>query len=135
MARQKKPDKTTLEAMSAFRYALRRFLRFSEDAASLEGITALQYQLLLHVAGMPGREWATVGEIAERLQAHPHGTVALVTRCEEAGLVERRADATDRRQVQVHLLAAGREILLRLAQLHRDELQNLFSAIGAAREE
>ncbi len=135
MARQARPSKQTLEAISGFRHTLRKFLRFSEDAANAEGITALQYQLLLHVCGFPGREWATIGEIAERLQAQPHGTVALVSRCEEAGLVERRQDTQDRRQVQVHLLPKGRQHLLRLAALHRNELQALYEALGALREE
>ena len=129
------PTKQTLEALSGFRYTLRKFLRFSEDAANADGITVLQYQLLLHVCGFPGREWATIGEIAERLQARPHGTVALVSRCEEAGLVERRPDPQDRRQVQVHLLPKGRQHLNRLAVLHRDELPALYAAIGALRDD
>ena len=83
-------SKQDFENLSDFRYHLRRFLRASEDLIHAKGITPLQYQLLLHVKGYAGREWATVGELAERLQASPHGTVALVTRCEEAGLVERR---------------------------------------------
>lgn len=89
-------NKADFEALSDFRYHLRRFLRVSEDLIQSKGITPLQYQLLLHVKGFVGREWATVGELAERLQASPHGTVALVTRCEDAGLVERRPSAAMR---------------------------------------
>lgn len=100
-------NKADYKALSDFRYHLRRFLRASEDLIQSKGITPLQYQLLLHVKGFAGREWATVGELAERLQASPHGTVALVTRCEEAGLVERRSSATDARQVEVHLTKKG----------------------------
>jgi hypothetical protein len=47
---------------------MRRFVRFSERAAQGEGITPQQYLLLLHVKGLPGRAWALVGELAERLQ-------------------------------------------------------------------
>ena len=71
--------KSDFEALSEFRYQLRRFLRFSEQAAEEEGLTPLQYQLMLHIKGFPQRESATVGELAERLQAHHHGVVALVT--------------------------------------------------------
>lgn len=78
--------KERLEAMSEFRYRLRCFLRFSEDASREAGITALQYQMLLQTQGFAGREWASVGELADRLQAQQHGVVALVTRCEEEGL-------------------------------------------------
>lgn len=118
-------NKTEFEALSEFRFQLRRFERFSEDAVQAFGITPLQYLLLLHVKGFPGRAFATVGELAERLQAKPHGVVALVTRCEEHGFVERRQGTADRRQVEIHLLAAGEQILRRLAELHRAELQSL----------
>jgi DNA-binding MarR family transcriptional regulator len=125
-------DKQRYEALSDFRYQLRRFLRFSEDAARAESITALQYQLLLHTQGFADREWATIGELADCLQAQPHGVVALVTRCEEAGLVERRTSAADRRQVEVHLLPDGREKLARLAALHAGQLTTLNEAVRIA---
>ena len=112
-------DKRNLEAMSAFRYDLRKFLRASEEIANAAGITTLQYQLLLHVCGFPDRQWATVGELAERLQAAPNGTAALVSRCEAAGLVTRKPDPADRRQVQVHLTAKGEKFLLELAAEHK----------------
>ncbi len=129
---QSAADKQRFEALSDFRFRLRCFLRFSEDAAREEDITVLQYQLLLHTQGFPGREWATIGEIAERLQAQPNGVVALVSRCEEAGLVKRKASAVDRRQVEVHLLAPGRKKLARLAVQHADKLSDLAAAVRSA---
>ncbi|AXQ27596.1 MarR family transcriptional regulator [Solimonas sp. K1W22B-7] len=119
------PTPQDYQALSEFRYQLRRFLRFSEDAAQAEGITALQYQLMLHVQGNPERDWALVGELAERLQMQQHGTVALVTRCETAGLVRRTRARDDRRQVQVRLTSKGKACLRRLVALHRAELQSL----------
>ncbi|HEY4713718.1 MAG TPA: MarR family winged helix-turn-helix transcriptional regulator [Aquirhabdus sp.] len=117
--------KSEYEALSEFRYQLRRFLHFSEQAARSGGLTPLQYQLLLHVQGFPGRNWATVGDLAERLQMKPHGTVALISRCEESGLVRRQTGTTDRRQVEIRLLPAGEKILERLAGLHKTELRSL----------
>lgn len=117
--------KTDFEQLSEFRYQMRRFERFSERAAQGEGITPLQYLLLLHVKGYPGREWATIGELAERLQAQHHGVVALVSRCEALDLVKRKVSETDRRQVEVHLQKAGETVLARLAALHRAELKSL----------
>lgn len=113
------PGKHDLEAMSLFRYELRKFLRMSEEIANAAGITTLQYQLLLHVRGFEGRQWATVGELAERLQAAPNGTAALVSRCASAGLVSRKPDASDGRQVQVHLTPKGERCLLKLAAEHK----------------
>jgi DNA-binding MarR family transcriptional regulator len=117
--------KVNFEQLSAFRYQMRRFERFSENAAQDEGITPLQYLLLLHIKGYPGREWATIGELAERLQSQQHGVVALVSRCEALGLVERKVSDRDRRRVEVHLLDAGEEVLARLAEMHRAELRTL----------
>lgn len=132
---QKTLKKKDFETLSDFRYQLRRFLRFSEDAARTHGITHLQYQLLLHVRGFPGREWATVGELAERLQAQQHGVVSLVTRCEKLGLVRREGARSDRRAVEVHLTPAGSGLLHEIAALHRDELlrlQGVFQVPGMA---
>ncbi|MGN6389778.1 MAG: MarR family winged helix-turn-helix transcriptional regulator [Burkholderiaceae bacterium] len=118
-------SKHDIEALSEFRYQLRRFLRFSEDAAKDEGITPLQYQLLLHVKGFPGREEATIGELAERLQSQHHGAVSLVSRCEAADLVVRVPGTRDRREVLVRLTEEGERRLHRLAARHRDELKSL----------
>jgi DNA-binding MarR family transcriptional regulator len=118
-------SKADFEVLSEFRFQMRRFERFSENAAQAEGITPLQYLLLLHIKGFPGREWASIGELAERLQAVPHGVVALVTRCEILGLVKRVQGAEDRRQIEVHLLARGEKVLRHLAQRHRTELASL----------
>ena len=113
------------EALAEFRYQMRRFQRFSELAARDAGITPQQYLLMLQVKGTPDRDWALVGELAEKLQMQHHGAVALVTRCEAQGLVRKQADETDRRQVQVHLTAQGERLLRRLADLHRAELKSL----------
>ena len=117
--------KSDFQQLSEFRYQMRRFERFSERAAQAEGLTPQQYLVLLHIKGVPGRDWASVGEIAERLQQQHHGAVALVTRCEALELVQRRPSEADRRQVEVHLLAKGEKLLLRLAELHRAELRSL----------
>ncbi|WP_176058389.1 MarR family transcriptional regulator [Paraburkholderia sp. BCC1876] len=120
--------KTDFEQLSEFRYQMRRFERFSEQAAQSEGITPLQYLLLLHIKGYPERDWASVGELAERLQSQHHGVVALVSRCEALNLVRRQVSETDRRQVEVHLEKAGEQVLARLAELHRAELKSLQGA-------
>jgi DNA-binding MarR family transcriptional regulator len=118
------PTKQQFVALSAFRHRLARFVRFSTDASRSAGLTMTQYLLLLHVAGRPGRDWASVGELAECLQSSPHGAVALVDRCVAMGLVERRTNADDGRCVEVHLTAKGRRRVEQVAALHRNELQS-----------
>lgn len=125
--------KSQYEALSEFRYQLRRFLHFSETAAKEAGLTPLQYLLMLHVRGFPGRDWATVNELSDRLQMQHHGVVALLTRCEEAGLVLRQKSKIDRRMVEVHLQAKGAAQLERLAALHDAELRSLGDTFQVAR--
>jgi DNA-binding MarR family transcriptional regulator len=124
------PSKTAVtkrqyEALANFRYQLRRFLRYSEHVTRKHNITPLQYQLMLQVEGYPGRDWATVVELAERLQAKHHGVVALINRCAKRGLLERSQSESDRRAVQVSLTSKGRKVLQQIAQLHLDELLTL----------
>jgi DNA-binding MarR family transcriptional regulator len=126
-------DKAGLERQSRFRYELRRFLRFGEEAARAAGVTAVQYHLMLHTQGFPGRDWASIGELAERLQTAPHGVAALVTRCEEAGLVRRQANNADGRLVEVHLTPKGRRLIDRLAAQHHAQLGALAVVAEAAR--
>lgn len=126
-------QKKEFEALSEFRYRMRRFLRFSEELLRKEQVTPLQYLLLLHIKGYPGREWASVGELAERLQAQHHGVVALVSRCEKLGLVKRRTSAEDRRRVEIHLTPKGERNVARLAQLHRDELASMTDMLKPLR--
>lgn len=122
-ASERSLSKAAFEELSTFRYQIRRFERYSENAVRAHGITGLQYLLLLHIKGFPGREFAYVGELAERLQAAPHGVVALITRCEKAGLVERRQSVRDRREIEVHLMKDGEKLLIRLVAMHRSELK------------
>ena len=122
-----KMSKSDLERLAQFRYQLRRYLRFSEEVTRREGITPLQYLLMLQIKGFPGREWASVGELAERLQAKHHGVVSLISRCETAGLVRRSISLTDRRRVEVQLTRKGDQCLQQLARLHRAELASLQS--------
>lgn len=126
-------DKEGLERQSRFRYELRRFLRFGEDAARAAGITGVQYHLMLHTQGFAGRDWASVGELAERLQTQPHGVLALVARCEDAGLVRRQDNPDDGRLVEVHLTGKGRRLVAELGAQHRAQLGALAAVIEAAR--
>jgi len=127
-------SKKDFETLSQFRYQLRRFLRFSEQVTHDRGITHLQYLMLLHIKGYKGRDWATIGELAERLQSHHHGVVSLVSRCEKLGFVYRQQGETDRRVVEVHLKPEGARLVEQLARLHRDELlklQGIFRVPGS----
>ncbi|MFO7170850.1 MAG: MarR family transcriptional regulator [Chloroflexota bacterium] len=113
------------EMLAAFRYELRRFLRFSEEAARAAGIEPRQHQALLAVKGFPQRDRVTIGELAEQLQIKHHSAVELVGRLVALGLLERVPGTEDRRQVFVKLTPRGEELLEGLAAVHRAELRRI----------
>jgi DNA-binding MarR family transcriptional regulator len=116
------------QRLARFRYALRRFLRFSEDAAREAGISPGQYQLLLFIRSFDGRP-PIVAELAERLQVRHQSAVGLVDRCERAGLVARRPDPEDGRRVRVALTARGTRTLSALVSSHLREIAALRQAV------
>jgi DNA-binding MarR family transcriptional regulator len=120
------------EALAEFRFQLRRFMRFADDSAKAEGLTPLQFQLL-QLKGLPSGQDASIGVLAERMQTVHHGIVALVTRCERAGLVERVPGRTDRRQVLVRLTAVGDRAVTRIASANRNELLSLSGVFQVTR--
>ena len=117
--------KADYELLAQFRYTLRRFLGFSEAAALARGVTPQQYQALLAIEGFPGRDWVTVGELAEQMQVAHHSAVGLVDRLAAVRLVRRTPAKADRRRVEVHLTAKGLAVLEKLLRAHRAELQSV----------
>jgi DNA-binding MarR family transcriptional regulator len=122
--------KEDFEALARFRFGIRRYLRFSEETVRRHGVTPQQYQLMLALKGFPGRDWAVVREIAERLQLRHHSVVELVDRAQAQGLVCRTTDPDDGRAVRVQLTGEGEDLLGRLSALHRDELRRMDSALA-----
>ncbi len=122
--------KQDFEALARFRFGIRRYLRFSEETVRSHGLAPQQYQLLLALKGFPGREWATVRELAERLQLRHHSVVELVNRAQGQELVERVPHPDDARAVRVQLTPDGEQILARLSALHRDELRRMDATLA-----
>lgn len=117
-------SKQDFKKLSDFRYRLRAFQRSSEEICKSHGLTSLQYLLLLHLKGFESREWATISELAEKLQSKHHATVMLIDRSSELGLVERRVSATDKRCMEIHLLPKGEKLVEAIAWEHRPELNH-----------
>ena len=116
--------------------------RFEQNAREL-GLTRSQCQVLAHLARHEGIQQ---GGLAEILEVEPITLTRIVDRLEEAGLVERRAHARDRRIRLLHLTpkahpliseiftigAATRgEALQGVAEADRDHLFAILSAMKA----
>lgn len=120
--------------LAHFRHTVRQFSRQTELEARKLGLTPQQYQLMVAIKGFPGRDWANISELAERLQIRHNAVIGLVNRAETRKLVVRRQDAErlDRRVVQVHLTPAGERALQVMAaalQAERKRVQESLDAL------
>lgn len=113
------------ERLAEFRYLLRRFLVFSEDAAEQSGLTPQQHQALLAIRGHRGPRPLTTGALAERLAIRPHSAVGLIDRLAAKELIRRSAASADRRQVLIELTPEAKTLLRGLTVAHRDELRRI----------
>ena len=125
MAKGKALAKADYEKLAAFRFALRQFLHFSEEAALGAGLTPQKHQALLAIKGFPGRDHVTVGELAERLQVRHHSAVGLIDRLVADRLLLRSPGSTDRRVVHLRLSAQGEKVLARLSEAHQEQLRRM----------
>ena len=112
------------QRLAEFRYHLRGFLKFSERAASQMGLRPQQHQALLAIKGAPG-EHVTIGILAERLGIRHNSTVELIDRLIMNGLVKRRQNPRDRREVLIDLTDRAERILTKLTLAHRNEVRKL----------
>ncbi len=118
-------------ALAEFRYQIRRFLHFSEQAARRAGVEPQQHQLMLALKGA-GKGGSRIRDLAERLQIQHHSTVELIDRLEERQLIRRTRGVDDRREVHVSLTSQGEHVLQELTLHHREELRSAAPGLIAA---
>ncbi len=110
------------QCLSEFRYHVRRYLHFNENAARSVGMEPRQQEVLLVLKGLPVGVRPRVGVVAERLHIRHHSAVELVKRLAERGYLRRRRDSRDRREVLLQLTASGERVLQNLSAEHHEEL-------------
>ena len=118
--------------LAEFRFQIRQFLHFSEEAARAHGIEPQQHQLMLAIKALPAGMRPTVTVISSRLCLRHHSTVELINRLVERGAATRRHSDQDRREVLVELTPQGEELLQELSALHWNELQTSGPALSSA---
>jgi len=125
----KKIGRNEIQSLAKFRYEIRRFLQFSEQAATAAGLQPQQHQLLLQIAGAPDGTLVTISYIAEVMTLRHHTVVELSKRCESAGLVRRTQDVNDRRCVLLELTEQGQLALQQLSEVHARQLRELVPSL------
>ncbi|WP_458759647.1 MarR family winged helix-turn-helix transcriptional regulator [Afipia sp. TerB] len=122
---KRRPTQADYEALSQFRYLIRCFLEFSQNAARNAGLTPRHHQALLAIRGYPDGKPVAIGDLAERLRIRHHTAVELVDRLSEAGLVKRVIDPDDQRRVLLGLTDLASRHLAGLSAAHLDELSRI----------
>jgi DNA-binding MarR family transcriptional regulator len=128
----KKLSLSDYQALAEFRYQIRKFLRFSEQAVQAGGLERGQYQLLLAIKGIPEGVRPRIRELANRMQIQHHSAVELINRLEAGGYVRRERAQDDRREVLLALTPKGERVLAELALHHHNELRNAAPDLVAA---
>jgi DNA-binding MarR family transcriptional regulator len=120
------------QAMAEFRYQIRKFLHFSEQAVQGAGLERGQYQLMLAIKGMPDGLRPRIRDIADRMHIQHHSAVELINRLEAGGYVRRDRTAEDKREVLLALTPKGEKVLEELALHHHEELRSTAPGLVAA---
>jgi DNA-binding MarR family transcriptional regulator len=118
--------------LAEFRYRIRRFLHFSEEAARSKGIEPQQHQLMLAIKGLAVDARPNLNTLSERLCLRHHSTVELVDRLEKQGAVTRQPSDRDGREVLVELTPHGEELLRQLSAVIWQELRITGPALAAS---
>lgn len=93
------------------------------------GLSVPQFDLL---STLSEREGMTQSDLAERLYVTKGNVSGLVDRMVEAGLVERRAIANDRRSYALHLTPHGRDLATRGMATQRDYVAATLGQLSGA---
>lgn len=100
-----------------------------DAACALEGLSATQYPLLWVLCLQTDPEGLPLGSIADGLVNRAPDVSRLVTRMEDAGLVERHRSADDARVVKVVATPRGHQAFMattaRVKELHRAQFDGL----------
>jgi DNA-binding MarR family transcriptional regulator len=123
--RKRLPTQADYEALSEFRYQIRCFLEFSQNAAEAAGLAPRQHQALLAIRGYPGGGPIAIGDLAERLCIKHHTAVGLIDRLVAAELVKRVVDPADHRRVLLKLTKRAEKHLADLSAVHLGELSRI----------
>lgn len=115
-----------LEAFTPYRLAVaakRASDAFARQYRDRFGITVPEWRILVHLAHSGE---VSVRDIEARVALEKYEISRTAKRLEEAGLIHKKANASDRRLVALSLAPKGRAMmaeLLPLAQAHQEEMQ------------
>ncbi len=116
----------------ALTHASWRLRRASVKELAPLGLTFAQSRVLRILARRD--EPIRIGDLAARFEVAPRSATSMIDSLETLGLVERRADPTDRRSVLVGLTPEGLALMRRIGDARRVSAELLFGRLTAAQQ-
>ena len=117
------------EVLSTLIETSRHLRHFVDRRAQRLGLTGAQLRVL---AKLRRREGSTQAEIAQDMEMRAISLSSLIDKLVDQGLVERRADSSDRRVNRLHLTAAGRDHAGKIDGFREDVARELLQHADAA---
>lgn len=103
----------------------------ARSAAGIDDrVTLPQLRLLVMISRSPAMN---LGAVAQGLGVHPSNATRLVERLVVAGLVDRRDDPADRRNLVLDLTADGRDLLDQVMEHRRTAIREILGRMPAGR--
>ena len=118
------PDNHFLFALADLQRAVRAF---ADQRAARHGVTRSQWAVLVKLHREEGLQQA---QLAKLLDIQPITLTRLVDKLCSAGLVERRADESDRRANRLYLTAAARPLMTKLRTLREEINQTALAHLS-----
>ena len=130
-------EKSSLLLKNKLFQLMRKIDQIKFDQAALKGLSPRESELLVLLAFNLDDQTKSisVSELGSLLQITPAGVTHLLNPLEEAGCIERRRDANDRRVVLVGLTAVGYETSQELIRNIQQTLDGLMSYLGEEESE
>ena len=120
------------DAVASWRQMAHTYLKLQRRLEELlvpHGLVLSQFEALAKVGMNPG---VIQQDLVKYLLVTKGNVGALVDRLEEARLIERRPDPTDRRANRLYITPAGAEMVSDLFAQHRVLMQEIFSPLNSA---
>src|SRR5271154_3015070 len=118
------------EASMAMRQMAITYLKLQrgfEEILTPHGLVLSQFEALVKIGCKPG---VIQQDLVGALLMTKGNVGALLDRLESIGLVERRADANDRRANQLYLTAAGESLIVELFKKRQVFVNEVFGPLG-----
>src|SRR5690606_39821990 len=104
---------------------------FSERYRAEFGLSIPEWRVLAHLAG---GDAVSVREIHARVDMDKSKVSRAAARLEQAGLIEKRGHAGDRRLLDMRLTAKGQELMARIVPIADAYQEELLARLGAEAE-